>query len=1274
MASLGKQFLAMSSALLLCFMAAATVNADDTEIFMLSSVGADASSIPKVMFNLEYTSTMASTICTGVDPADVVGTCPGVAGVENFFTTWDLKDGVIDQFELTRAALTRVLAALGGFEIGMMMYHADENGCAGPDSGECSGGGYIFQKMIYLEPVDKSLDPNNPADLAAILAADDNKRLFFERLRALPSPQGNLSAAAQHKELYFELFRYLTGQAIFNGHNGWNDLGTGPNNSYNLDDFTKVSSNGDVCCFSGSCDDPLSGAIYYSGGSCGVSDRLYEGHFAEVPREMVDGTTAANETYYISSMPFKWDSNAETGEHYISPLEECSRVFVINLLNGGGTGQDHADSDIAATLANGGMGFDPSNADKGFEEMVRWLFDKDLADGTITSSDGLLDLLDKQNVTSYFIAKQNQQLDLAAVAGGTGRALELTGNAQEIIDAIDAIFSDILVASSTYLAASIPVSSFDRGEMMDSTFMGVFELDEGLRPFWPGNIKKVKLGTYQICVANDAITGECLEYEKRLTLVDANGDPAFSDLDQLIRPDAVTFWTQTNGFDLSDIDESKGEVIGTDGRSVSRGGAGQQIPGFLTSTGTRGVVSWINGGSGRTLYTNNGTAMVPLQWSDAGMAMLWPYLYTTENATFWPSTYSATGASVAMTGVWSHDRELYTQNPTIALDGCRDSFASAATGSTTCVTTHLFTVNDLAANLMAYIRGFDVMDADGNGVKWETRRWLMGDVLHSRPTPLNFGVPDGTGYDLETNPDIRLVFGSNDGFLRMLLNTEDDGTESGKELWAYMPSEVLSTQIQLMYNAAGGTPIHPYGVDGPISFYVRDQDGTIKPGDGDKMLISFGLRRGGQSLYGMDLTNPDSPQLKWVVDASVAGFEEMTYSFSQPVMRMLRWGSAEADLKPVVIFGAGYDQDNKDTPPAAAEPVVGTNDTRGNAIYIVDADTGALVWKVTGDASATCGANCQYTAAMTDSIASDVSAIADSSGALYRIYVGDTGGNVWRVDITDGVNYSRSHHDVTQWQAHHMLQLGRHADGDGNLAQDRRFFHAPDLVSARDELGRYIAVVIGSGNRAHPLQKVTADAMFMFKDRGPVPTDSSWPMTRSDLMDLTDNCLQKVSTGAYLSATCSDDRNKLVNGWVVYFLSDITDYTAGYGEKSLGTPLTLLNTVYFSTYVPAGVISSSEATCGPALGNSYEYAISLSDASAVMDFDATNNRTETIDGQEVLVVLDLADRRMLSPRPGLPVPPVLVSYDGVISVLTSAGMQYVGTADVMGTYWYERNR
>ena len=50
----------------------------------------------------------------------------------------------------------------------------------------------------------------------------------------MPTPQGNQSHSYQGKELFFEFFRYLTGQTVYNAHNGYTDYAT--DNKYNLNE------------------------------------------------------------------------------------------------------------------------------------------------------------------------------------------------------------------------------------------------------------------------------------------------------------------------------------------------------------------------------------------------------------------------------------------------------------------------------------------------------------------------------------------------------------------------------------------------------------------------------------------------------------------------------------------------------------------------------------------------------------------------------------------------------------------------------------------------------------------------------------------------------------------------------------------------------------------------------------------------------------------------------------------------------------------------------
>ena len=184
------------------------------------------------------------------------------------------------------------------------------------------------------------------------------------------------------------------------------------------------------------------------------------------------------------------------------------------------------------------------------------------------------------------------------------------------------------------------------------------------------------------------------------------GRAAISAGDGQILPDALTFWTDPLGADVLAFDPGLEEVPGRDGRSVTRGGAGQQVPGFLAN---------------------------------------------------------APGASNAEPGA----RQLYTLDPDqpgelLPFDASPARFDALAT--------YLDPTGALSEadglDLMRWIRGQDSYDEDGDGDRFEARRWLIGDLLHSRPLAINYGAPRGSGYSAG-NPDIRIFFGTNDGVLHL---------------------------------------------------------------------------------------------------------------------------------------------------------------------------------------------------------------------------------------------------------------------------------------------------------------------------------------------------------------------------------------------------------------------------------------------------------------------------------------------------------------------------
>jgi type IV pilus assembly protein PilY1 len=475
-----------------------------------------------------------------------------------------------------------------------------------------------------------------------------------------------------------------------------------------------------------------------------------------------------------------------------------------------------------------------------------------------------------------------------------------------------------------------------------------------------------------------------------------------------------------------------------------------------------------------------------------------------------------------------------------------------------------------AEELIAFSRGLDVDDLDGDSVTNEARDWMFGDALHSRPLPLNYGSIGG--YSDPANPAIFVVVGSDDGMLRMIRNTRAGGAQSGEEVWAFMPRASMSAQKVLRANGTGMQ--HPYTMDGaPVAFMMdKNQDGSIVSGDGDRVYVYAGMRRGGKAYYALDVTNPESPRLMWTIDKG-GDFSELGLTFSNPRVGLI---DSAGGARPVLMFAGGYDI-NKDK-----RGVVGSDDSEGNAIYVVDAETGAFIWKARGGPGGA-GSTVFEHAQLVDSIPSTLSvADTDGDGFTDRMVVGDTGGNIWRADIQGS--------DTANWKLTLLASVGRHTSGSPSIAIDRRFFHRPDLVPSKDGTGLFDGVVIGSGNRADPLDKggTVRNFTYMIKDRHTsAGSGIDTGLQHVDFGDVTSNCLQ-TDAGCVVNLT---------HGWRLGLEEP--------GEKVLATALTLTGKTFFTTYLP---FSGTGATaCSPSEGAGRLYAVSLQDATSVMNYDTTDD-------------------------------------------------------------------
>ncbi len=876
----------------------------------------------------------------------------------------------------------------------------------------------------------------------------------------------------------------------------------------------------------------------------------------------------------------------DNGGKYISPLlSQCTKIFTIMVTDGKPGKDNDTNFIIDDSIASGGMGLNLStNATTAVGEILQYLKDADLGNGnygTVPDLDGI------QNVVTYVFASNNAlspQGTTWASGGGTGTPFDLDADPDAVVDALNNIFKSILSVSTTFVAPSVPVNVFNRAQTVNEVFLALFEADENGLPLWNGNLKKVRIGTRTVLDA----TGFPVTITE---LQDANGNQAI-DVDGRLKRDAVTFWTDPVSLPPPDPDE----VAGADGRAIGRGGVGQKVPNFSTSD-----PECDNDIGGRNLYTEDpGEAFVDSDPSDEMLPL----------DCYFPN----------LDAIWTDLTAAYTPPPPSRVAFSPDEAQ--------------------ALKDFYFLRGYE---ADGV----TPRPWYMADPLHSRPRPINYGA---RGAYTAANPDIRILIGTNDGFMHMFENTDSAGAQTGTESWAFIPRSALKTTYRLQTNLAGN-PKHPNTTDGSPVVLTKDAnlDGTIDSGTpGDQALVFFGMRRGGPNLYALDVTNPDDPKFKWRIIGGSTGFEELTQTWSTPQIGKVRLSGVDTD---VLVFGGGYngdddgtlthadcdaligdldlydDQDgvneddrtecfdsmgkdranrisrhNKATDPDVALQV-GTDDPHGNAIYVVNAQTGALIWKLGKNATAGYDAASKTLRVtdLNDSFPAEITAIdTHGDGLLDRIYGADSGGRVWRIDLADYVDDDLDPgtpdilviDDPQYWTAMKIFDAGRHFVND--VTNDRRFFNRVDVAQTRDSSGAFDALLFGSGDREDPMGTATENWFYMVKDRniyrGAPPTTT---LTPSSLVDLSSNCLQTDTVANCLTA---GEQLLFQNGWRIQL-------NAGAGEKNLAASVTSGGSVFFSTFAPEPVASA----CGLSEGVGRFYALSLQDATAIINFDTTND-------------------------------------------------------------------
>jgi type IV pilus assembly protein PilY1 len=306
--------------------------------------------------------------------------------------------------------------------------------------------------------------------------------------------------------------------------------------------------------------------------------------------------------------------------------------------------------------------------------------------------------------------------------------------------------------------------------------------------------------------------------------------------------------------------------------------------------------------------------------------------------------------------------------------------------------------------IINYTHGIDVYDDDEDSNVTEKRNWVLGDTIHSVPLVVNYSPTDAL-----------ILVGANDG----MLHAFDDAT--GAEQWAYIPDALVS-RLKLL------TPGRERLASVLRRLVAEARDARRQPQD-----RRLRIRPRRPRVLRARRHHEDAPKFVWKLDSSSTGMSELGQAWSEPAFI-----KTSANVQAFLI-GGGYDRTFDDPSHTARE-----HSAHGPCVFAINAETGALISKI-------------QPTGMDFAIPSNVAALDfNGDGKVDRAYVGDLGGNMWRIDSA--------------------LQATKLFASGGN----RKIYYRPDVV--RDK--GFLSVFFGTGDRSNPLETTITDRMYGVKDDG----------------------------------------------------------------------------------------------------------------------------------------------------------------------------------------------
>jgi type IV pilus assembly protein PilY1 len=503
------------------------------------------------------------------------------------------------------------------------------------------------------------------------------------------------------------------------------------------------------------------------------------------------------------------------------------------------------------------------------------------------------------------------------------------------------------------------------------------------------------------------------------------------------------------------------------------------------------------------------------------------------------------------------ERAKQPANRNVKTCSTSDCTALAAFSSSTVSTSALGAADSTERDaLINWAIGSNI-DAELAKTTTEMRPSSHGDVIHSNPLALSYGT------------DVVVFYGSNDGMLHAINGNKTASTGSygpGEELWAFMPTEFYSSVKRLRDNSTlvsltppvGGSATgaaKPFGMDGPITAYKTSSAAWI----------FAGMRRGGRALYAFDVTTPSSPSLKWKIGCSssadtscTTGTTGMGQTWSSPlVVRASGYGNGAS---PLLLMGGGYDGCED------ADQNTCTSASKGNKIYAIDADTGAILATLNTDRG----------------VVGDIKVVPGPRGYAKYAYATDLGGNVYRINIDTLAPSS--------WTIVKIASLG--CPTAALCPVNRKFMFGPSIVVEGQDV---YSLYVGTGDREKPLgpayfpnTAAVNDYFFKIKDK---PNDATWLAAEavSNCPGKSLICLASLTSAGSTAGHCGINTGTATSstdskGWLLSLRAT---------EKVVTPAATRFGITTFSTHMPAVSVPGS---CASNLGTTHVYNLSVTNA------------------------------------------------------------------------------